>query len=58
VPPPLTIVEPSALTVWQVIRQLSCWNCVGSLSGGWFAKSSGAAAPGWMRSTRPRLLDQ
>ena len=52
------MVEPSALTVWHVIRQLDCAYCGRVVSGAWLAKSSGAAAPGWMRSTRPRLFDQ
>ena len=50
--PPLMIVDPSAETVWHVMVHVVAPGKAGAL------KSSGAVAPGLMRSTRPRLFDQ
>jgi hypothetical protein len=50
VSPPMTSVEPFAETVWHVLQA--------SFTPAAARKSSGALAPGLMRTTRPRLLDQ
>ena len=54
VSPPLTMVEPSADTVWQVIVQPPS----GSPPKVPALKSSGAVAPGLMRMTRPTAFAQ